>query len=164
MSDYLHDPYLGHGPRRYIGIDEPGESAGEPEPEVRVMVDGRSYRLRIDAPNCGSQRHYHAEVHADGSPGDEPHHHHSARCDEIPRQATLIPAWEKTALRHDHDFGPDNRCACGAWREELPDTKRRRPGDPKPLKRVVGYHNLPDDNHPDGWSYERKEDREVGPS
>lgn len=151
-------PRCGYAPRAGYICGRCGTEGEQPGDEL-VVVDGRPYRLRVDKPNCGGIHHYHDEPHADDTPGNESHHHHSERCAEFPRQATLIPAWE-IEPRHAHDFGADSRCACGAWREELPDTKRRRPGDPRPLKRRVGYHNPPDGNHPDGWSYERKEEPE----
>lgn len=133
------------------------QAVAETDGEV-ILIKGRPYRLRLDPLNCVGQRHYHPELHADGTPGEEPHHHHSPRCAEIPRQATLIPMWEKTAERHVHAF-TDGKCACGATREEMTEKRIYRAGDKRPDKQLVGYRNPPDAEHPSGWSYTRKEER-----
>lgn len=125
-------------------------------PLATVIVDGRPWRLRPDPPNCASRTHHHAELHAGGTGGDEPHHHHSAGCEQVPRQATLLPAWEQDPAaprRHDHEFDGAGRCGCGTWREPAPPPGRRRKGGWLGMT----YHNPPDADHPDGWSYTRRE-------
>jgi hypothetical protein len=122
-----------------------------------VIIYGRLYRFRLDSPNCGGFRHYHDELHADGSPGQPAHHHHEVRCADQPRQATLYPLWEP-AIRHVHRYA-DGVCECGATRTPVGWT-----GSPD-RKAIVTYQMPADGAHPDGWSYERNEevDRESQP-
>jgi hypothetical protein len=118
-----------------------------------VTVDGRAYTVRLDPVGCAGPQHSHPQPHADGRPGSDSHHHHAARCGELPRQVTLIPAWEP-APRHTHHYerGRDglNRCTCRAQRRlvsvNLSDGRA-----------LVAYDMPPDADHPSGWSYERRE-------
>jgi hypothetical protein len=118
-----------------------------------VIYQGRPYRLAVGASNCGSTQHWHAEAHADGSPGGDHHHHHGPACENTPRQATLYPAWQFPP-RHVHDFTAgacaSGTCACGATRADH--------GPAKGGRRFVAYTMPADDQHPDGWSYERREE------
>lgn len=120
-----------------------------------VIVDGRRYRLQVDAPNCESRGHFHSEPHLDGLTTTERHHHHDPRCSGQPRQATLYPLWE-TEPRHVHEFGPPadgtEHCGCGAWRQHIP-SERHQPG-----KRACYYRMPADAEHPRGWGYEQMED------
>jgi hypothetical protein len=118
-----------------------------------VIVEGRRYRIVINAPNCVSVQHQHEEPHADGSDGSGNHHHHVDRCQDMPRQATLYPLEKRHT--HAHQFSGDDQredCPCGAWRTVLPWPKRYRGKG-----RLLQYHMPPDPMHPRGWSYERKE-------
>ena len=67
-----------------------------------VRIDGvRYYVDKIGAaPGCGrGGTHVHDEPHADGSPGDERHHHCTAQCER--KTAVLIPVKpSRPALRH----------------------------------------------------------------
>lgn len=63
----------------------------EPINTVRVFADGREFAMVLNPPNCDSMRHWHDFPHADASPGQPSHHHHTDRCANMPRQATLRP-------------------------------------------------------------------------
>lgn len=115
-----------------------------------VTVGGRRYEFWLDKLNCNST-HRHHEQHADLSPGDERHHHHTAACEDRPRQVTLLRPESEVPL-HDHDYGHDDACSCGAERiigEPVSD------GDGS--RHVVEYCMPADDQHPEGWSYTRLE-------
>jgi hypothetical protein len=139
-------------PTRVTNLD------GTPVTTTDVIVDGRLYRLRVEAPNCGSNQHYHGEPHTDGSPSTTSHHHHDERCETYPRQATLFPAWENSGTgRHVHEYA-GGLCPCGATRTVLPVPPRPRPGDPAPRRVPVRYRMPADAAHPAGWSYEQPEE------
>ena len=127
-------------------------------PEIEVVIDGKPYRLVVGNSNCGSLKHRHPELHADGTDGQEPHHHHDASCGDIPRQGTLYPVWEITP-RHQHAFDDEEtgECPCGAYRELCNDIA------PKRGREMYWYQIPADPSHPKGWSYERWEpiDRET---
>lgn len=133
----LHDQAHAAAP----GIEDGGE----------LTLGGRRYRLVLGAPNCASIRHYHHEDHADGTPGGPAHHHHEARCADVPRQATLYPVGPGTA-RHVHAYQAGT-CQCGATRTVI--APPRPPGG----KQTVAYQMPADADHPAGWSYQRNEDR-----
>lgn len=125
----------------------------------KVEYEGRPYILVVHPPNCRSQTHWHEEPHADGSvvtDGDGhliKHHHHDASCDSQPLNATLYlePDWPAES-RHEHNFGQPgsfDRCVCGAERTLIPTLKTRDGA------KLYGYFMEPDENHPEGWSWER---------
>lgn len=120
-----------------------------------VQIDGRLYRIVLGEPNCASIKHYHFNRHADGTLGNEAHHHHNPLCAEMPRQATLYLVGAEP--RHAHEFGPGgnapHECACGAWRE--PSAVRQ--GSSRADGQLLAYHMPPDENHPEGWRYTRRE-------
>jgi hypothetical protein len=119
-----------------------------------VIINGRHYVIAINEFDCTAVKHYHYDRHADGSLGNERHHHHSSRCADIPRQATLYPL--DADERHEHEFGPGEQqphtCTCGAWRERA----AVRDGSSRNDGRMFAYHMPPDQDHPQGWSYKRR--------
>jgi hypothetical protein len=56
-----------------------------------ITVDGREYAVDVQESNCQSLTHGHDAPHSDGTPGLPYHHHHSERCADTPRNATLRP-------------------------------------------------------------------------
>lgn len=128
-----------------------------------VTFEGIKYRVYITPPNCGSQKHWHEEPHADGSPVVDAagvliqHHHHDASCIDQPRNATLYVETKAGPPRHEHFFGDANewnRCKCGAEREPVPLRHARTDG-----RRMYEYFMPADANHPEGWSWERWTDK-----
>lgn len=114
-----------------------------------ITIGGRDYRMVVSQPSCGGQCHYHNEAHADGSPGTDRHHHHTPQCADLPRQATLYPVTTGPA-RHIHQF-TGGTCGCGADRDILGPGKKR--------ETIHVQYRMPSDNdHPQGWSYERDDD------